>query len=372
VTAAPARWPLLRRIGHWLRDTRAPAPPAPPADAGDNDNLPDAAGQAPAPPASALHLFLDDGLLHVDGDRLALATRDGGVTHLRFAEIGSLSLHGLAGATSPAIRALAAAGVPLLWRDAAGRVAVLGQPPRADSAVRRAQYAALADPPARLAVARELVRAKLRSTRGLLRRRGVSAVALARLADLTDSAAAADSLPALMGVEGAGAALAFAEWPRLISPDAGFSFAGRERRPARDPVNAMLNYACAIVAGEARAAATVAGLDPFAGFLHAERAGRPALALDLMEPLRPLVAERAVLRVVNRREVRPEDIPPAGPEGIRLPLPARKALVAAVETRFAEAAPGGGAWRQALFADAAGLAAALRSGEPFRSRLVAP
>jgi CRISPR-associated protein Cas1 len=133
----------------------------------------------------------------------------------------------------------------------------------------------------------------------------------------------------------------------------------------------MLSYAYAIIAGECVAAAFAAGLDPHAGFLHADRAGRPALALDLMEPLRPLAAERAVLRLVNRRQARACDFETAEDGSCRLSLPVRRLLIAELERRLAEPAPEakGRSIRWALMQQGADLAAALRRGEEFRSRL---
>ena len=115
-----------------------------------------------------------------------------------------------------------------------------------------------------------------------------------------------------------------------------FRFGGRTRRPPLDPVNAMLSFAYAILAHDTRSACEAVGLDPQVGFLHRDRPGRPGLALDLMEELRAPVADRAVLTVINRRQVSRGDfeIMPGG--GVRMGDAARKALLTTYQKRKQE------------------------------------
>jgi CRISPR-associated endonuclease Cas1 len=361
---------LLARIARWSDGTSEAILASP-----EPEPAPDTPAPHRKPVAAALHVLLDDGLVHLEEGHLVIASADGARRRLQIATLAQLSLHGRAGMTSPAIRALLAEDVPVLWRDEAGRIAGMacGMSLRTTE-TRRAQFCAQADPALRLAIAAALVAAKIDGSRGMLRRRGVAAATLARLDRLSTAALETSGVPALLGVEGAAADLVFAQWPGLIDPASGFTFAGRRRRPPPDPVNALLSYAYAVVAGETFAGALAAGLDPHAGFLHAERAGRPALALDLMEPLRPLLADRAVLSVINRGEVRPDDFTTGPESGVRLSPRARKALLAALEDRLNRPAPapdGGGpslTVREAISDEAMVLARALRRGEPFTSR----
>ena len=137
-------------------------------------------------------------------------------------------------------------------------------------------------------------------------------------------------------------------------------------------MNALLSYLYAVVAGECAAAALAAGLDPTVGFLHAERPGRPALALDLLEPFRPVIADAVALAVVNRGEIRPEHFERAD-GAVRLNNRGRRVVLAALERRFGDAVPARSArdtpmnWREAVAAQARKFAKALRSGEPFVS-----
>ena len=119
----------------------------------------------------------------------------------------------------------------------------------------------------------------------------------------------AQDLDTARGVEGAAAALYFSQFPTMISGCswARFTFDGRNRRPPRDPINAMLSLGYSILSKEAAGVCYAVGLDPFLGFLHQPRYGRPALALDLMEEFRPLIADSVVISLINRREILESD-----------------------------------------------------------------
>lgn len=120
---------------------------------------------------------------------------------------------------------------------------------------------------------------------------------------------------------------------REAPDDLGFDFSTRNRRPPKDPVNALLSFAYAMLTREWTMALSSVGLDPYRGFYHQPRFGRPALALDMMEPFRPLVADSVVLTVINNGEIRPEDfISAAG--GCNLKDAGRKKFIQAFERRL--------------------------------------
>jgi CRISPR-associated protein Cas1 len=143
----------------------------------------------------------------------------------------------------------------------------------------------------------------------------------------------------------------------------------RTRRPPQDEVNALLSYAYAVLAGECLAACAAAGLDPRQGFLHRPRAGRPALALDLMEPFRPAIADQAILAGLNNGEMKREHFRTKG-HAVLLTEEGRKLTLDLLERRLARAITLEGrtepvSWRQALGISAQALAGALKAGEPF-------
>ncbi|MDW8241547.1 MAG: CRISPR-associated endonuclease Cas1, partial [Acidobacteriota bacterium] len=204
---------------------------------------------------------------------------------------------------------------------------------------RAAQIRTAADPARCLALARAFVAAKLRNQRTLLRRNAEPepTAALLGLDHAIDAVERAADLSQLLGIEGAGAAHYFGAFRHMLRPKDGpvpaFDISGRHRRPPRDPVNAMLSFAYAILVKECTVACAGIGLDPFWGFYHQPRHGRPALALDLMEEFRPLIADSAVINAVNTGMIAPGMFV-AGAGACQLTAEGRKALIKAIELRL--------------------------------------
>lgn len=191
-----------------------------------------------------------------------------------------------------------------------------------------------------LRVARGIVATKIRNQRTLLQRNHVepSRLVLTRMKQLAESAAAAGSLATLLGLEGTAARLYFEQFAGMLKPEPeddlpAFDFDGRNRRPPRDPVNALLSFAYGLLTKDLTIVCQAIGFDPYVGFYHQPRFGRPALALDLMEGFRPLIAESAVLTAVNSRMITPKDFIAAG-RSVTLTAAGRKALLRAYEQRM--------------------------------------
>ncbi len=178
--------------------------------------------------------------------------------------------------------------------------------------LRRRQFARLADPQVCLGLARTLVAGKIYNCRVLLRRQNQElkseavTATLHQLRRLGAQALEAPSLESLLGVEGAAAAAYFGCFPHLLRV-ADLPFAGRSRRPPRDPVNVLLSLGYTLLANAVHTQVQVAGLDPYLGSLHAPEYGRPSLVLDLMEEFRPVLVDAVVLLVVNKRIIKPTD-----------------------------------------------------------------
>jgi CRISPR-associated protein Cas1 len=125
----------------------------------------------------------------------------------------------------------------------------------------------------------------------------------------------------------------FEAFAGMLKDERGFRFDGRNRRPPTDPVNAVLSFLYALLAKELHVAAQAAGLDPMLGFLHRPRYGRPALALDLAEEFRPILADSVALTLLNTAELQPESfVSKAG--GVSLLPAGRRAALAAWERRL--------------------------------------
>ena len=147
----------------------------------------------------------------------------------------------------------------------------------------------------------------------------------------------AESLAALLGIEGTAAARYFRSLPALLSDSAAeqaaFDFRTRNRRPPTDPVNALLSFAYSLLVRAWTVTLTAVGFDPFRGLYHQPRYGRPALALDLMEPFRPLIADSVVMQAINNGEVRAVDFT-TGAGSVALAPEGRRRFIAAFERRL--------------------------------------
>lgn len=296
-----------------------------------------------ASPALPLYVQTPGARIGKDGDEIVVKLEGEADRRVSFAEVSDLVVAGPVSLSTPTLHELLRRDVSVTWASSGfwvlGSTGAVG--PRS-AAGRSAQFAFAGDDARRLAAARALVAAKIRNQRTLLRRnwRGedpARAAAIDPLARLADRAEHARDAPALLGFEGEAAAIYFRNLPRLFSANVAalpaFAFERRNRRPPADPVNACLSLAYALLTRTLSAALTSVGLDPWRGFYHAERPGRPALALDLMEPYRPLLADSAVLMALNNGELAPDDFVTAA-AGCNLKPGARRKLVAAYERRL--------------------------------------
>ena len=306
-----------------------------------------------------------------DGDTLRVEADDAPPRLVRLDDVSELVLMGNVAVTTPCLHALFRRGVAVTWCGADGWPLgrCFGFTPAA-VAVRQAQYAAAADPVRALAIARLLVAAKIRNGRTLLRRHGTGRFGLGAVLDILSrseqDAMAASGLDALLGVEGAAAARHFAALARRLASGPGSGaltagFTARRRRLPTDPVNAVLSFTYALLVRVCERAAAEAGFDPALGFLHQPRDGRPALALDLMEPWRPVVADSVTLRLFRHGELTTEDFA-AADGAVLLDDGGRRRVIAAFEARLDDEAGSAGTLRTAISADAACLARYVTGG----------
>ena len=293
---------------------------------------------------------------------------------LRLDEMSEMIVLGNIQVTTPALQELMRRGIPVCWTTSSGwflgATAGFGH---GDGALRAAQHAAAADPARRIAFARTWVAAKIRNCRTLLRRNGTgreAALAVRRLTELVENAECTGNLDKLRGYEGAAAAIYFKTFPAMLRERAAWAakwYRGRSRRPPRDPVNAALSFAYVVQTRAWSVAVSASGLDLFTGFLHGFRHGRPALALDMMEPARPRIADSAVLRILNTGMLKAGHMEQEG-DAVLLGEHGRRVLLGALEDRLDETIlhdvlGGTVAYRDLPSIEAARLARALRRGE---------
>lgn len=262
---------------------------------------------------NTLYVVEDGAVVRKDGDQLKLfSARDGLLLALPLTQVSQLVLMGNVTVTAPVVRTLLDRGIGLVYLTGDGKLLGRLQPTESKNVpLRWAQFQAASDPQRSLHIAKAIVRGKILNERTLLQRaarEGSSGTgqAITQLRALAERVERATGLDELRGIEGAAAAAYFREWPNLIKV-LGFPFPGRIRRPPTDPVNALISFGSVLLMNEVLAACQIVGFDPYVGFLHMDRYGRPALALDLMEEFRPVLVEATVLAFVNRRMVDPED-----------------------------------------------------------------
>jgi CRISPR-associated protein Cas1 len=245
----------------------------------------------------------------IRGMELRVSDKNGAtVRTLPLANLESLSLLGSVQISTQAVVALADRNVPVAFLSSAGRLAAMIDPLDSVSAeIRKAQVRRFDRDESRLALARAVVSAKIANQRTLLLRNhpALPATASAELAREARNAARAETTEAVRGHEGRAAAVYFGLFPGMIRGPLAEEFEahGRRRRPPPDPVNACLSMAYAMLAHECTAALRLARLEPSIGGFHVSRPGRPALALDLMEPFRPLIADSLAITCFNRGEL---------------------------------------------------------------------
>lgn len=273
----------------------------------------------------------------VSGDELVVKAKSGEM-RARLPNVSQVTLFGNVQISTQALRALLERGLSVSFMSTGGWF--YGRATGTDSKnveLRIAQHRAMADDEVCLGLARGVVASKIRNCRTLLRRNHAAPpeVTLSELEQLAKKAEGAASLPSLLGLEGTAARSYFGAFSGMLKNGAAdvFDLDGRNRRPPRDPINALLSLAYSILTKEIAHALASAGLDPLLGFYHQPRFGRPALALDLMEEFRPILADSAVITAVNGGVVDREDFV-EHPTGVALRPPGRRRFLLAFERRL--------------------------------------
>ena len=273
---------------------------------------------------NTLYVTLPESYLHLDNDTLRVEIEHETRLRVPLHHLSSVVCFGHVMVSPILMHRLADDGKSLVLLDGRGRFkARLEGPVSGNVLLRQAQHRRLFENSAGadfcVAVARACIAGKLKNCRQILQRgarengREEDGAVLTATADELGRALArlehAMDLDAVRGIEGDAAKRYFSALTLLVRPEArqAFKMNGRTRRPPLDRMNALLSFLYAMLMNDVRSAVESVGLDPQIGFLHALRPGRAALALDLMEELRPLLADRLALTLINRRQVIPAE-----------------------------------------------------------------
>lgn len=288
----------------------------------------------------ALPLYLQgQGLtLTKSGEQLVIKEKSATVRSVRLIDTSQVCLFGSIHVTEPALRELLTRGIPVCHFSYGGWFyAITTGLHHKNVELRIRQFATAADPALSLALARQFVIGKIKNCRTLLRRhleQDDKDKILWQLNEYATKAGRADSAETLLGLEGTAAKVYFSGFARLLNGAPSFDMEGRNRRPPRDPINALLSFLYALLVKELTIAVQSVGFDPMLGVYHQPRYGRPSLALDLAEEFRPLIADSTALTLVNNGEVTESSfVRRAG--AFALTDAGRKAVMGAFERRLA-------------------------------------
>ncbi len=286
--------------------------------------------------ARPLYVTEQGAKLGIRGGRVNVFSRNKVVQQVRAIDVSQISIFGNVQLSSQLMRAAFSRQIPVCWFSYGGWFQGIAQGlPSKHVELRRRQVGIAAQ--AGLPIARRMVQGKIRNCRTLLRRnaRADTGPALPQLKSLADQATEATSLESLLGIEGTAARIYFGRFADMLKNDkiGTFDVKGRNRRPPRDPVNCLLSYAYSLLTKDLTATVLGIGFDPYLGVYHRPRFGRPALALDLAEEFRPLIADSVVVNVINNGEIRSTGFIVRA-QGVALNQQARRSFLAAYERRL--------------------------------------
>ena len=298
----------------------------------------------------ALYLNTPGLWVGLKSERLVIRDKEKVTDEVRLRDVNHLALFGNIQLSTQAIQQLCEMEIPVTYFSMGGWFYGLTHGHGLKNVFTRVeQFRRAADPLASLALAKQFIHGKIRNQRTLLMRNHLELpnAPLLRLKQAAKDVWGARSAGELLGMEGAAAAVYFEHFGGMIKVAGArtgeacagaetwcaFDFKGRNRRPPRDAVNALLSLAYSLLAKDCALAAMAVGFDPYIGFLHQPRPGRPALALDLQEEFRPLIAESAVLTALNNRMLEPTDFVRAG-DAVSLTKTGRKRFFDGYEKRM--------------------------------------
>jgi CRISP-associated protein Cas1 len=296
------------------------------------------------PEGLPLHVQAQGASISKVGEAFRISAPGEEAVQVRAFDISSVACFGNVQVTTQALRAFCDNDVPVTLHSQSGwLVGVLGGGiGHKNVELRQRQHAVAADPAASLAIAHRFVTGKILNQRTLLRRNaeGLAPRVLGSMAWQARQARGARNVTQLMGMEGSAAREYFAVLPLMLRGDGEwaarrFAANGRNRRPPRDEVNAALSFLYALLVRDCTLASLAVGFDPYVGFLHAPRYGRPSLALDIAEEFRPLIADSVAIRAFNQGEVRGDSFLRRA-RGVGLTPAGRRAVIRAYERRLQE------------------------------------
>ena len=294
---------------------------------------------------NTLYITTPEAYLSKDGLNVVVSVKQHEIFRIPIHNIEQIVTFGYMGASPGLMKLCADSGVSLTFLSPQGRYISRSQgPTKGNVLLRKAQYKYSDDPNYSLHLCRLFIGGKIQNYRNILRRfvrdNGENA-SIERAADdllrCKRRVLNADSIDSIRGIEGDAANSYFGVFAHLVlNQKDQFEFNGRNRRPPKDALNAMLSFVYTLICNDMTAALETVGLDPYVGFMHTLRPGRASLALDLMEELRAYLGDRLVLSLINRKQITIKDFLQQGDEGIVMTDSGRKTILSAWQSRKKE------------------------------------
>lgn len=286
--------------------------------------------------AVPVHVQAQGSRISKSGDCI-LVKKDDDVKKIRLIDMAEVTVFGNVQITTQAVRELCKRNIPICYMTYGGWfVGMTAGAPHKNVELRINQYGKHADKAASIRIAREMVYAKIKNCATMLRRnhRAVPEDKIGELDGFAQRARSIKQYDSLLGIEGMAARIYFSEFTGMIKSESmEFDFTGRNRRPPLDPINAILSFLYAMLARQAMTIVSMVGFDPYVGYLHMPKYGKPALALDIIEEFRPIVGDSVCITLVNNGEITESDVVKTG-FGVSLTDKGRRTVISAYERRM--------------------------------------
>lgn len=299
---------------------------------------------------NTLYITNPDVYVGKQGEAVEVRSKEKGNVRIPMHHLASVVCFGPVGISPYLVASLAEQGIAVSFLSEQGKfLARMVGPQTGNILLRRDQYRAADDDNRALDLAKRWITAKIQAARHVLMQRIRNAQqsqksdhritlqeAVRQLKMYAGDMANCEQMDQIRGVEGSAAKAYFGVFNALLNDHPTFHWQGRNMRPPRDPINAVLSFLYTLLAHDCSAACQAVGLDPQAGFLHVDRPGRPALALDLMEPLRILIADRLALTLINRNQLDQDDFETQASSAVFLNDEGRRKVIRAYQERKRE------------------------------------
>ncbi len=294
---------------------------------------------------NTLYVTTPEAYLSKDGLNIVVSVKQNEIFRIPVHNIEQIVTFGYMGASPGLMKLCADSGVSLTFLSPQGRYICRSQgPTKGNVLLRKAQYKYSDAPVYALHLSKLFIGGKIQNYRNILRRfirdngdNDAIKNAAENLLKCKRKVLYADSIDHVRGFEGEAANTYFGVFQhQLLNQKEDFKFEGRNRHPPKDAINAMLSFVYTLICNDLTSALETVGLDPYVGFMHTLRPGRPSLALDLMEELRAYLGDRLVLSLINKKQITIKDFLKQGEEGILMTDSGRKTILTAWQNRKKE------------------------------------